>query len=377
MTGNFVAYPGRSAFWAGNMTGGTVNGNFLLHPNDQPDLANTGAYPPLAANALLPIVIDQSTGVTSTNNTIDNASLQMFVTDTQFRQLAAYAPGTTIRLNAYNLGFLSNPVVSLTDADGNVLPAPIQNTMEQAFDVQLPPTAALGGAYLTLTSGNTKYFGTLFIDSQDTIPAVNGCTYEASPASISAPTSAGSVSILVITQAGCSYPIASADPFVTVPGTTIGTAVISVSFTTNTGLARTATIEIAGQPMTLTQTSALLNVSVAPSAGVGLAQGFTAVYSDSNGMADISAVMMSVHTSSTLANACVARYFPQTNQLFLMNDAGTVWLGPGTPGAAGTLQNSQCIMDLQSSSTNSAGNQLAVSYSLSFAQPFLGPSRFS
>jgi hypothetical protein len=60
-----------------------------------------------------------------------------------------------------------------------------------------------------------------------------------------------------------------------------------------------------------------------------------------------------------------------------MNDAGTVWLGPGTPGAAGTLQNSQCIMDLQSSSTNSAGNQLAVSYSLSFAQPFLGPSRFS
>ena len=34
-------------------------------------------------------------------------------------------------------------------------------------------------------SDGTKYFGTLFVDSQDNIPAVNGCTYELSPSAAS------------------------------------------------------------------------------------------------------------------------------------------------------------------------------------------------
>jgi hypothetical protein len=115
-----------------------------------------------------------------------------------------------------------------------------------------------------------------------------------------------------------------------------------------------------------------VNVSVTPAAGGGLTQEFAAVYSDSNGLADINDVMLSVHSSSSLTNGCVARYVRGTNQLFLMNDAGTAWLGPGTPGSAGTVQNSQCTLDPQSSSTISAGNNLTVNYALSFAQPFQG-----
>jgi hypothetical protein len=148
------------------------------------------------------------------------------------------------------------------DADENSRSVTIQNTTAHTIDVQLPATAALGGAYLTLTSGNAKYFGTLFIDSQDNNPAVNGCTYEFSPASASVSSMASNLAILVLTQAGCSYQTVAFDPFVSVPGTTTGTAVISVGFTANTGLARNATIEIAGQPITLTQGSALVNVSV-------------------------------------------------------------------------------------------------------------------
>jgi filamentous hemagglutinin family protein len=249
MTGNFVAYPGRSAFRAGNISGGSVSGNILLRPNDRPDLADT----PLTGDAVLPIVIDRSTGVTTANNAIDSTAGQVFVTDVQYRELAAYAPGSTLRLNAYNLGALSSPSIALTDADGNTSYPFVQNTTAHALDVQLPASAGLGGAFVTLSSGAAKYFGTLFIDSQDNIPALNGCTYELSPASPSAPDTGGSLPVLVVTQAGCSYSAADTDSFVTVGAGGIGTGVTSASLAANTGAARTTTLEIAAIPLTLYQ----------------------------------------------------------------------------------------------------------------------------
>src|SRR5205085_8442808 len=123
---------------------------------------------------------------------------------------------------------------------------------------------------------------------------------------------------------------------------------------------------------TLTQGSALVNVSATPSSGSGLSQKFAALYSDSNGLADINVVMLSVNTSSSLANACVVEYVRATNQLFLMNDAGTTWIGPGAPGSPGTLQNSQCTLDLQTSSASSVGTEVTVNYALSFANSFQG-----
>jgi hypothetical protein len=371
VTNNFIADSGRSGVWLGNTSGGSITGNYIFQANVRPDLAH--AYQPRIADALKPLVVDTtSSGITTTNNIIDNTSGRMFVTDTQYRELAAYAPGASIRLNAYNLGLVSNPVVSLMDADENSRSVTIQNTTAHTIDVQLPATAALGGAYLTLTSGNAKYFGTLFIDSQDNNPAVNGCTYEFSPASASVSSMASNLAILVLTQAGCSYQTVAFDPFVSVPGTTTGTAVISVGFTANTGLARNATIEIAGQPITLTQGSALVNVSVTPSSGTGLSQVFAALYSDTNGVTDINTVMMTVNASSSPASGCALEYIRGSNQLFLMNDAATTWLGPGTPGSAGTLQNSQCALDLQTSSTTAVGINLTVNYALTFASSFQG-----
>jgi hypothetical protein len=44
----------------------------------------------------------------------------MWVTDGQYRELTAYASGGLIRLNAYDLGTLPNPSITLTDADGNI-----------------------------------------------------------------------------------------------------------------------------------------------------------------------------------------------------------------------------------------------------------------
>jgi hypothetical protein len=258
VTDNFIADSGRSGVWLGNTVGGSVSRNYVLDANVRPDLAN--AYQPRVGDALRPLVVDTtSSGVVTAGNVVDNTSGRLFVTDTQYRELAAYMPGGTIRLNAYDVGALPNPVLTLTDADGGTTALPIQNATPHALDVQLPATAPLGGAFVTLTSSGQKYFGTLFIDSQDNIPAVNGCTFEASLSSTSVPSSANSVPILVVTQAGCPYPVVANDPFITVGGVSAGTGIVTVTFSANPGPTRSATIEIAGQPLTLTQASSELS----------------------------------------------------------------------------------------------------------------------
>src|SRR5262249_5636528 len=126
-----------------------------------------------------------------------------------------------------------------------------------SLDVQLPAAASSGGAYITLTSGTVKYFGALFIDNADNIPAVNGCTYDLNPSGVSARSAAGSVQILVVTQAGCSYQATSGNSFVHTGGSLTGTGVVSLTLDANSGPARTATVEIAGQPVSLTQAALL------------------------------------------------------------------------------------------------------------------------
>ena len=252
-TGNFIADAARSAFYIGNTTGANVSNNFLFRPNSNPrqDRALNQS-----ADALLPIAIEDSVNVSTSANPVDTTSGQMWVTDAQYRELAAYVPGNTIRLNAYNLGALAAPTVTLTDADGVNRAVTIQSASSHALDVLIPAGAALGGAHVTLTSGGTQYFGTLFLDSQDSIPALNACVYEVSPASPFVPGTATTLPILVVTQAGCSYQVLASDAFVTPepwPGGT-GTAVITVGFAANSGdTARNTTIEVAGQPFTIRQ----------------------------------------------------------------------------------------------------------------------------
>jgi hypothetical protein len=251
---NFIADPGRAAIWIGDTAGGSVSGNYLLHATERPQLA---VYHSPRTDTLAPLVIDvTSTGIVTANNTIDQTSGRVFVTDAQYRELAAYAPGSTIRLDAYGIGGLANPAVTLTDADGVTRPAAIQTTTTHAIDVQLPVASALGGAYLALTSAGTKYFGTLFVDSQDNIPAVNGCVYETSLSSKSVAASAGNLSVLVVTQPGCDYQVLASDPWVTPVAGGVGTGLIAVAFAANTGGARQTTIEIAGEPFTITQAPA-------------------------------------------------------------------------------------------------------------------------
>src|ERR1043166_8071160 len=250
LTGNFIADSGSAAVWLGNTTNGTVTGNYFLNPNSNPAVESAVSF---FGPTNQPLVVQSSQSIATSNNIVDQTSGRMWITDGQFRELAAYAPGSIIRLNAYDLGTFPNSSITLTDADGNTTPVTIRQTTAHALDVQVPASAGPGGAYLTLTSGGLKYFGTLFLDAVDNIPALNGCTYEVSPSKTSVGAVFGTLPILVVTQGGCSYQVLTADSFVSPCPSPSGTGVISAGFAANSGAPRTATIGIAGQPITVTQ----------------------------------------------------------------------------------------------------------------------------
>jgi hypothetical protein len=169
VTGNFIADSGSAALWMGNTDGGSVaSGNYFLRPNGNP--AVQSAVAPFGPSP--PMSLQGSKNIVTAGNVVDQTSGRVWITDARYRELAAYAPGSTIRLNAYEIGTtLAVPGVTLTDADGTAMPAAIQSSTAHAIDVQIPASAALGGAYVTVTAGTLKYFGTLFLDSQDNVPA--------------------------------------------------------------------------------------------------------------------------------------------------------------------------------------------------------------
>ncbi|HTB13441.1 MAG TPA: IPT/TIG domain-containing protein [Bryobacteraceae bacterium] len=249
---NFIVDSGRSGILVSNTENSAVSGNYLLNPdiNPRPEILIDNVF---SSDILEPFVINASSNVSTTNNVIDTTSGRLWVTDLQFNELAAYAPGETYRLNAYGLGALPSPSVTLTDATGVAYPVTIVNTSTHALDVSIPASAALGGAYFTLSSGSVTYFGTLFVDSQDNIPALNGCTYETSLSSASVPAEASSLPILVVTQAACSYQPLNGVTLASLSAGATGTGVIALPFPANLSSSQTVTIEIAGQPIAIAQ----------------------------------------------------------------------------------------------------------------------------
>lgn len=113
-------------------------------------------------------------------------------------------------------------------------------------------------------------------------------------------------------------------------------------------------------------------VAVSPSSGQGLQQQFQFVVADPNGAQDLRSARLLIHQALTGADACYLNYRPAEGAFWLRDDANQSWLGPGQPGAAAVLANSQCRLNLAASSVSRSGNQLTVSAALSFAASFLG-----
>jgi hypothetical protein len=113
-------------------------------------------------------------------------------------------------------------------------------------------------------------------------------------------------------------------------------------------------------------------VSVTPAAGSFLSQIFTFQYSDTAGAASLQTLY--VYFSATLGSAvssCFLYYNVAANQIELLQDNGATWL-VSTPGAAATLQNSQCSLNVTNTSVVRNGNALTLNLGMTFFPAYAG-----
>ena len=113
-------------------------------------------------------------------------------------------------------------------------------------------------------------------------------------------------------------------------------------------------------------------VSLSPSSGTGMTQTFSAVFSDPNGVADLSEVLILFNTSEQLPSACAVIYVPGTNKMHLYNDSGTELSTGVTPGSSVLVSNSQCTLSGTGSSFNTSGDNLTLNVALTFSGTFVG-----
>jgi uncharacterized protein (TIGR03437 family) len=106
---------------------------------------------------------------------------------------------------------------------------------------------------------------------------------------------------------------------------------------------------------------------VTPSAGTGGQQVFTARFWDPDPASPIKVEQIRLATTPDLGGqpGCVIHYDRAGNMLWLSND-NLIFVGPATPGSAGTLHIGQCTLDLASSSASDSGNFRFLSAAVSF-----------
>src|SRR5438876_10979588 len=76
-------------------------------------------------------------------------------------------------------------------------------------------------------------------------------------------------------------------------------------------------------------------------------------------------------SNASFANICMTYYNRAGNTISLLNDAGTAWTTM-TAGTAGTLQNSQCSLNVATTAATASGNTLTMSLPLTFNPAFAG-----
>jgi len=111
-------------------------------------------------------------------------------------------------------------------------------------------------------------------------------------------------------------------------------------------------------------------VSVSPNAGASTTQTFTFQYSNSAGAIDLKSRVRFASTSNQGAGSCSLAYSPYTQTIQLMDDGGT--FGPAVPLGSGTLSNSQCTVNLASSTATPSGNTLTLVLTITFSGTFSG-----
>ncbi|HYM08907.1 MAG TPA: glycoside hydrolase family 18 protein [Terriglobales bacterium] len=120
----------------------------------------------------------------------------------------------------------------------------------------------------------------------------------------------------------------------------------------------------------VTTSSAANPFAVTPNSGSGSSQAFAFQVSDSGGYAAVTELDTFFDTAVGNANSCRVQY-GAPNILYLQSNDMTAWY-QGTVGSSATLQNSQCSVNLATSSVSGSGTTLTVTMAISFSSTYTG-----
>lgn len=117
-------------------------------------------------------------------------------------------------------------------------------------------------------------------------------------------------------------------------------------------------------------------VSGTPSSSTSATQAFTVTTRDANGAGNINRIYFLVNSTPTVpANTCHGFYDRAANAVYLFNNALSALVGPLTPGAGGTLANSQCTVQGATSSASASGTDLVLTLGLTKTGSYSGTSQ--
>jgi uncharacterized repeat protein (TIGR01451 family) len=117
------------------------------------------------------------------------------------------------------------------------------------------------------------------------------------------------------------------------------------------------------------------NVSVTPSSGSGASQTFAFASSSPNGYDYINSMQAIFNYGVDGGTACDVVYVAASNALYLIANSGIGVAASGYVGVAGagTISNSQCAVNLATSSVSGSSDTLTLHLAISFQAAFIGP----
>ncbi len=119
--------------------------------------------------------------------------------------------------------------------------------------------------------------------------------------------------------------------------------------------------------------------SISPSSGSSLPNSqviFTTTYADPDGWQNIQYVHLLINTAIDGRKSFYGYYNQNTNKLYLRNDANTEpWLGGFAPGSSNIIENSYVKLDCSKSTASGSGNNLTVTWNITFKSTFTGAKK--
>ncbi len=112
--------------------------------------------------------------------------------------------------------------------------------------------------------------------------------------------------------------------------------------------------------------------SVTPYSGSGASQTFTFRVSDTAGYANLGTMLLVFNSTLSGANACYIFYSVAGNKMALAADSGAAWSNPVGLGVSAFLENSQCRLNVTTSSRLVNGTDLFLNLDITFKPAFAG-----